>query len=122
LICSFCWPESGVEQQNSESSVEVAVEDSKAAPSAGAADAANGKATSDVDVQVAQTGSDDKPTEPTPEAATEAPQQEGDVASVGQEMSRKIEVPNSKVLLLTLCKYGVLSRRAVDLRLELKHF
>jgi far upstream element-binding protein len=100
-----------VEQQNNESSVEVAVEDIKVAPSEGVADAANGKATSDVDVQVVQTGSDDRPTEPTPEAAPEAPQQEGDVASAGQEMSRKIEVPNSKVLLLTLCKYGVLSRK-----------
>jgi far upstream element-binding protein len=87
----------GVEPQNNESSVEVAAEDNKVAPLEGAADAANGKAASDVDAQAAQTGSDDKPTEPTPEAATEAPQQEGDVASAGQETSRKIEVPNSKV-------------------------
>ncbi|TVU43739.1 hypothetical protein EJB05_10229 [Eragrostis curvula] len=83
--------EAGVEQQNNESSVEVAepaaAEDSKVAPSEGAADAVNGEAPLDAD---AQAGSDEKPVEPT----LEAPQQ---AASATQETSRKIEVPNSKV-------------------------
>ena len=62
----------GVEQQNDGSSVNVeeavAVED-KVAPT------------------------DEKPLE----AAAEAPQQEGDAEAAAQEISRKIEVPNSKV-------------------------
>jgi len=38
------------------------------------------------------------PTDEKPlEAAAEAPQQEGDAEAAAQEISRKIEVPNSKV-------------------------
>ncbi|KAK3120843.1 hypothetical protein QOZ80_8BG0642480 [Eleusine coracana subsp. coracana] len=87
----------GAEQQGNESSVEVAAEDSKVAPTEAVTGAENGVAAPDGDAQAAQTASDEKPTEPAPEAAAEAPQQEGDVASAGQETSRKIEVPNSKV-------------------------
>lgn len=39
----------------------------------------------------------EKPLEPTPEAAAEAPHQEGAAVDASQETSRKIEVPNSKV-------------------------
>jgi far upstream element-binding protein len=108
LIRSFSLSGSGVEQQNNESSVEVVPEGNKVAPTEGTADAANGEAAPDVDAQAAQAASDEKPTEPTPEAATEAPQQEGDVASAGLETSRKIEVPNNKVLLLAPWKSDVL--------------
>ncbi|XP_062192982.1 uncharacterized protein LOC133896403 [Phragmites australis] len=87
----------GVEQDN-EPSVKVeepaAADDSKVAPAEGAADAENGEAAPGTDSLV---GSDEKPIESTPEAAAEAPQQEGDASSAAQETSRKIEVPNSKV-------------------------
>ena len=84
----------GVEQQNDGSSVNVeeavAVED-KVAPTDGAAmDDDNGTAAPAPD---SQAGSDEKPLE----AAAEAPQQEGDAEAAAQEISRKIEVPNSKV-------------------------
>ena len=77
--------------------MEIAAEDSKVAPVDGGTGAENGVTAPDVDAQATQAGSDEKPIEPTPEAATEAPQQEGDVASASQETSRKIEVPNNKV-------------------------
>jgi len=68
----------------------VAVED-KVAPTDGAAmDDDNGTAAPAPD---SQAGSDEKPLE----AAAEAPQQEGDAEAAAQEISRKIEVPNSKV-------------------------
>ncbi|KAF8668454.1 hypothetical protein HU200_052270 [Digitaria exilis] len=82
---------SGVEQHNDGSSVNVeepvAVEDGNVAPAEGVPDGANGT------VNV----SEEKPLEPTPEAAAEAPPQEGDAEAALQETSRKIEVPNSKV-------------------------
>ena len=88
----------GVEQQNDGSSVNVeepAAAEDKVAPTDGAAmDGDNGTAAPAPDSQV---GSDEKPLE----AAAVAPQQEGDAATDAQEISRKIEVPNSKVLIPT---------------------
>ncbi|KAL6658756.1 hypothetical protein ACP70R_002796 [Stipagrostis hirtigluma subsp. patula] len=86
------------EQQNNESTVNAeepaAAEDGTVAPAEGQTGAENGVVAPAVDLQA---GSEEKPLEPTAEATTEAPQQEGDAASVRQEVSRKIEVPNSKV-------------------------
>ena len=82
----------GVEQQNDGSSVNVeepAAAEDKVAPTDGAAmDGDNGTAAPAPD-----SASDEKPLE----AAAVAPQQEGDAATDAQEISRKIEVPNSKV-------------------------
>lgn len=89
----------GIEQQNDGSSVNVSVnveepaaaEEDKVAPTDGAAtDGDNGTAAPATD---SQAGSDDKPLE----AAAEAPQPESDAAAVAQEISRMIEVPNSRV-------------------------
>ncbi|KAJ1266882.1 hypothetical protein BS78_07G013800 [Paspalum vaginatum] len=80
----------GAEQQNSEPSVNVeepAPAEGKVVPTEGAADGGNGTA---APAAYSLAGSEEKP----PEAAAEVPQQEGDA---GQEISRKIEVPNSKV-------------------------
>nr|CAB3481873.1 unnamed protein product [Digitaria exilis] len=81
----------GVEQQNDGSSVNVeepaAVEDGNVAPTEGVPDGVNGTVVA----------SEEKPLELAPEAAAEAPPQEGDAADALQETSRKIEVPNSKV-------------------------
>uniref|UniRef100_A0A0A9B4K4 K Homology domain-containing protein n=1 Tax=Arundo donax TaxID=35708 RepID=A0A0A9B4K4_ARUDO len=89
----------GVEQQDDESAAKLeepaAAEGNEVAPAEGAADAENGTVAPAVD---SQAGSEEKPLEPTPEAAAEAQQQEGgDAASAAQETSRIIEVPNSKV-------------------------
>ncbi|CAO2169762.1 unnamed protein product [Urochloa humidicola] len=79
-----------VEQQNDGSSVNVeeptAAEDGNVALAEVVADGDNGTVVA----------SEEKPLQPTPEAAAEAPQQ-GDAANSSQETSRKIEVPNSKV-------------------------
>ncbi|AQK51112.1 KH domain-containing protein [Zea mays] len=89
----------GIEQQNDGSSVNVSVnveepaaaEEDKVAPTDGAAtDGDNDTAAPATD---SQAGSDDKPLE----AAAEAPQPESDAAAVAQEISRMIEVPNSRV-------------------------
>ncbi|KAL5667648.1 hypothetical protein ACJX0J_019869, partial [Zea mays] len=88
-----------IEQQNDGSSVNVSVnveepaaaEEDKVAPTDGAAtDGDNDTAAPATD---SQAGSDDKPLE----AAAEAPQPESDAAAVAQEISRMIEVPNSRV-------------------------
>jgi far upstream element-binding protein len=70
---------------------EPAAAEDKVAPTDGAAmDGDNGTAAPAPD---SQAGSDEKPLE----TAAEASQQEGDAGAAAQEISRKIEVPNSKV-------------------------
>ncbi|KAG0522151.1 hypothetical protein BDA96_07G012100 [Sorghum bicolor] len=94
----------GVELQKDGSSVNVeepAAAEDKVAPTDGAAmDGDNGAAAA----PAPDSASDEKPLEAAAEApqqegdaATEAPQQEGDAATDAQDISRKIEVPNSKV-------------------------
>jgi len=69
---------------------EPAAAEDKVAPTDGAAmDGDNGAAAA----PAPDSASDEKPLE----AAAEAPQQEGDAATDAQDISRKIEVPNSKV-------------------------
>ena len=80
---------------------EPAAAEDKVAPTDGAAmDGDNGAAAA----PAPDSASDEKPLEAAAEApqqegdaATEAPQQEGDAATDAQDISRKIEVPNSKV-------------------------
>ena len=68
----------------------AAAEDKVAPTDVAAMDGDNGTAAPAPD---SQAGSDEKPLE----AAAEAPQQEGDAEAAAQEISRKIQVPNSKI-------------------------
>nr|ACL53722.1 unknown [Zea mays] len=85
----------GVEQQIDGSSVNAdpAAPEDKAALNVGAAMDGDNNTPAPAPAPDSQAVSDEKPLE----AAAEAPQQEGDAATAVQEISRKIEVPNSKV-------------------------
>ncbi|KAL5659817.1 hypothetical protein ACJX0J_026942, partial [Zea mays] len=84
-----------VEQQIDGSSVNAdpAAPEDKAALNVGAAMDGDNDTPAPAPAPDSQAVSDEKPLE----AAAEAPQQEGDAATAVQEISRKIEVPNSKV-------------------------
>ena len=84
----------GPDAQNIESSDKP--EEQAPASTEGEADAANGKVAPAEDLQ---TISENKPQETATDTVTEAPpqQQEGDASGAGQETTRLIDVPNTKV-------------------------